>query len=158
MPVNIIEFVKVKVPSGSEFVGKTVAVNLVEVEDDLGYRYVGTPEGVVKVRTKIECDLGDQCTQGKIDEEFKTHPKIIEFDDEGKGPGEFIKDLAEVVIASDYKGDKLVFCCYECSAKAFRKMGRNSNVVEITAGKGYKSAVKGSAVLDDKSEGTEPSN
>lgn len=153
MPVEIVEFAKLQTLTGVEVEGKVVATNLAQIEDQDGQIFVGMPTGVTKVRTKITCDLGDLCTKGKIDEEFKNHPRVIEFDDSGEGPSKFIKDVAEVVIASDYKGQKLVFCSFECSSKFYRKIGRTSNVIDFPTGKGKRTFETGSAVLDDKSEG-----
>ena len=158
MPVEIIEFAKIQDLGGIEREGKVTATNLAEIEDEDGVKHYGSPTGLAKIRTKIVCDLGELCAKGSIDGEFKTHPKVIEFDDQGQGPGQFIKDVAEVVIASDYKGQKLVFCSYECSTKYFRKLSKNSNVIEFPAGKGVRTfetgSQTGSKVLDDKSEGS----
>jgi len=154
MPVEITEYAKLETLSGVQVEGKVTATNLAEIEDENGVKFYGVPTGLAKIRTKIVCDLGELCSKGKIDTEFKTHPKTIEFDDQGKGPGEFIKDVAEVVITSDYKGQKLVFCSYECCTKYFRKLSKNSNVIEFPAGKGRRTFEAGEP--DDKSEGSKP--
>ena len=149
MPVEIAEYAKVKDDNGVEAEGKVIGSNLVGVEDENGTICFGQLVGLTKIRTKITCDLGSECTKGKIDGEFHSHPKTIEFDDTGSGPGDFIKEVSQVVIASDYKGEKLVFCCYECSSKHYRKQGKYNNVVEFPSGKGKRTFETGSKVLDE---------
>ncbi len=136
MPVEIKEYAKIQTLNGIEREGVGVAVDLIAIKEDDGEIYYGKLVTVTKLRTKITCDLANECTQGKIDEEFHTLPKIIEFDEMGGGPGEFIKDVSQVVISTDFKGQKIVFCSAECSAKYFKKLAKHSNVIEFPAGKG----------------------
>ena len=137
MPVLISEFIKIKSLDGKEYEGKGIASNLVAIESEDGSSWIyGQLLGMTKVRSKIICDSGPHCCKSTVDEEFHTSPKIIEFDDEGQGPGSFIKDVAEVVIASDYKGQKVVFCCYECAADYFKRAKKALQDALLPAGKG----------------------
>jgi hypothetical protein len=159
MPVEIKEFAKIITINEIEREGVGVATDLIAIKGDDEEIYYGKLLAVTKVRTRITCDLGTDCTRGKIDENFVTHPYVVEFDDEGKGPGDFIKDVSQVIISSDYRGAKIVFCCAECSAKYYKKLAKHSNVIEFSAGKGkrtFEPEVKpeGSLVL----ESDEPSN
>lgn len=128
MGVQVEEFVKIQDLEGNLHEGKGLAGELVAVKNDEGTFY-GKLVALAKVRTTVVCDLLNECCRGTIDGEFHTLPRVISFDDEGKGPGEFIRDVAEVTILTDYKGGKLVFCSFECSAKYCRRAGKNSNVI-----------------------------
>ena len=152
MPVEVKEFFKIRDIKGVEHEGLGVANELVAIEKADGEFVYGKAIELVKLQTKVTCDLGSDCTKGKIDEAFVTHPKVIEFEDTGKG--EFIKDVAEVVICTDYKGARKVFCSYECSAKFYRKAEKYQNVIEFPSGKGKRTfEPKGSVVLGTEDAG-----
>ena len=138
MGVEIKEYVKIKdIATGVEKVGRALANNLVAIEDTIeGSVAFGALVGLAFVRTQVTCDLGTLCTRCEVDNTFVTQPKRIQFDDNGTGPAQFVKDISEITIVSDYKGEKLVFCCYECAACYFRKAGKNTNVIEFPGGKG----------------------
>ncbi len=154
MPVEVKEYFKIRDIKGIEHEGLGVANELIAIQKEDGEFVYGKATELVKLHTKVTCDLGADCTRGKIDDNFVTYPKIIEFDDTGKG--EFIKDVSEIVICSDYKGERKVFCSYECSAKYYRKVEKYQNVIEFPSGKGTRTFdPKGSVVLGRESE---PSN
>lgn len=137
MSVKIEEFIRIQGFDGVKKEGKLVAKDLVAIEDTIegGHAY-GQPLEIVKVRTTVTCDLEGACTKGTVDGEFRNQPKTICFDDSGAGPEQFIKDVAEVTIATDYQGQRKVFCSYECCAYYFRKAGKINNVIEFPSGKG----------------------
>jgi hypothetical protein len=127
VPVTILEFVKIKDTNGQEHEGIAIADGLtaIKTEDtEEGLKY-GVALGITKVRTKIICDNPD-CINSTINEEFRTVPKTLEFDETGQSnSAAFIKDVAEVVITSDYKGVRMAYCTPECCAKHLRKESRN---------------------------------
>lgn len=157
MPVIINEWARVKAINGEEFVGKGVATNLTAVlleDDSLAF---GRLLGVEKVRTTVVCDAGTQCLNGKVDDNFVTQPKVLEFDDTGT-PGDHIKDVANIVITSDYKGEKQAFCTAECCASYLKHKAKHKNVIEFPAGKGRRTFEPGGEVgskdVPEQSEST----
>jgi hypothetical protein len=138
MPVTVEEFVKIRLSDGTEKEGKALANDIVAIEDADGELDYGKLLGISFVRTKIECDSGPACTQSTVDDEFHTQPKRIFFDESGGAPEQFVKEMAEVTVVSDYKGVKQVFCSWECSAAHFRRLGKSTNVIEFPSQKQVK--------------------
>ena len=136
MPVSIEEIVRIKKEDGTEIEGPGLANNLVAVKDGDSISY-GQLLGIVRINTTIICD-NPKCDKGLIDHEFVTHPKVIQFSDNGDNSNEFIRDVSGVVITSDYKGEKLAFCSHDCNASYSKKIGSPSKVSSISTGKGKK--------------------
>lgn len=139
MPVEITEYVKIKDAEGIERVGKLVAQNLVAVVEGETV-YYGQGIAVDKVRSKITCD-NEKCENSEVGEDFVTRPMSFEFDDNGDKSAEFIKKISDLVICSNYKGEKMCFCTPECSAAYFRRINKekfDKKLVDISSGKGFK--------------------
>lgn len=138
MPVSVKEYVKVKDLEGTEHEGVAVATNLSAIEVDGSIVY-GIVTSMVKVRTKVVCD-NEHCINSEVDDQFKTSPRVIEFDDSGDPSPDFIRKIAEIVIASNYRGEKMAFCTPECAAH-YMKKAHKSNVVTGNFGKGPREVI-----------------
>ena len=136
VPVLIQEYVKIRDVEGKEHEGLALATNLVAVELEDKTLVYGMVTAMSKVRTKVICDAGDDCLNSTVDGEFKTVPKTIEFDDNGSNSAEFIKEISDIVITSDYAGTKQAYCSKKCAAHLLKKV--KTNVVEFPSGKGKK--------------------
>lgn len=133
MPVSVKEYVKIKDLEGNEHEGVGIATNLTAIDID-GTTVYGIVTEMVKVRTKVVCD-NEQCINSEVDDQFKTSPRVIEFDDNGDSSPDFIRKIAQIVIASNYRGEKMAFCTPECAAHYMKKTHK-SNVVTGNFGKG----------------------
>lgn len=136
MPVTIEEFAKIQTLEGEEVEGKGFATNLTALilpDDSVAY---GKMIGITKIRTTITCDSGKHCNNSTTDDQFVTHPKVIEFNDTGGQEASFIKEIAGIVITSDYKGSKLAFCSPECAASHLKREAKKVSVIEFPSGKG----------------------
>ena len=138
MPVSVEEYVKLKDLEGNDHDGVGVANNLAAIREGDNIVY-GVVTGLVKVRTTVVCD-NPFCINSTVDDEFKTVPCTIAFDDKGDTSPDFIKKIAEIVITSDYKGEKKAFCTSECAAKFLRRESHISNVVTGPFGKGSRTS------------------
>lgn len=139
MSVSVKEILKIKDGEGAEHTGEALAGNLVAIKDGEKVFY-GTPVERVKLLTKIVCDAGKDCVNLTALDDFTTQPKTIEFEETG-GNEEFLKDIANVTILQDYKGDRIVFCSKECALGFLKRIGRQDpKVVDISSGKGYRSS------------------
>lgn len=126
MPVTVKEYVKLTDLEGKAHEGVGVANNLAAIEEDGNIVY-GVVTSMVKVRTTVVCDNKD-CVNSEVNDKFQTVPRTIEFDDNGDNSAEFIKKLSEIVITSDYKGEKQAYCSAECYAAMVRKEHRSKLV------------------------------
>jgi hypothetical protein len=135
LPVSVKEHVRLTALDSTEHEGVGIANNLAAIETASGETVYGVVTGLVKVRTTIVCD-NPLCCNSSVTDDFRTVPALIEFDDNGDNSAEFIKKLSEVVITSDYKGEKKAFCTQECAAKYLRREPHVSNVVTGPFGKG----------------------
>lgn len=155
MPVTVDEIVKIRDVDGVEYEGKAVATNLVAIRlnEPNTYAYGMVTSGV-KVHTRVECD-NPSCVNSSVGEDFQTYSKVIEFDDNGDNSATFIKEISQIVITSDFQGNKKAFCTSECSANYFRHEAKKSNVVEFPAGKGKKTEFPASGNLQPLAQSAE---
>ena len=156
MSVAVKEILKIKDGEGVEHVGEALAGNLIAIKDGEKVFY-GTPVERVKLLTKIVCDAGKDCVNLTALDDFTTQPKTIEFEETG-GNEEFLKDIANVTILQDYKGDRIVFCSKECALGFLKRLGRQEQkVADISGGKGYRSSdrnvVEAQATLENPESG-----
>lgn len=121
MPVTVNEYAKITDVNGLEHEGKVVATNLVAVEDGEN-TYYGAALRVTKVRVKVVCD-NEKCENSQVGPDFVTHPKTIEFDETGEA-ARTVKEISDIVIVSDYTGQKLTFCTPQCYSAAVRRTDR----------------------------------
>jgi len=138
MPVFIDEYIKIRDVEGKEQTGKALASNLVAVEDEEKVIHYGLAVGMNHLHTTIVCD-NPQCENSTVDDSFKTVPKTIEFDESEDTAGTFLKDVVDVVIVSDFKGQKTVFCSDKCYAKFTKKAP--ATVLAMPSGKGSKTVL-----------------
>jgi YHS domain-containing protein len=131
MTVTVEEYVKIVDDKGQNHVGIAIATNLVAIKSGEDIIY-GAAVEMDHIHTTIVCD-NPQCENSTVDDNFQTHPKRIEFDENKENSADFIKDLAEVTITTDYKGVKSVFCSPRCAAHFLKKP---ANVLEFSSGKG----------------------
>lgn len=127
MPVTIKEYVKLKAVDGTDHEGIGVATNLTAIEEN-GTLVYGVATGLVKVRTTVVCD-NEHCINSVVNEEFKTVPATIEFDDDGDKSADFIKKVADIVIISDYKNQAKAYCCADCYASMIRKEKKSRIII-----------------------------
>src|SRR5579859_1438356 len=125
MPVTVEEHVKLKDLDGVEWEGVGYANNLAAIRTEQGDTIFGVVTGLVRVFTTVVCD-NPLCVNSTVTEDFTTVPARISFSDNGDSSAEFIKRLSQIVITSDYKGERKAFCTQECAAKFLR---RESHVV-----------------------------
>ena len=135
MGVTLKEFLKIESLDGQSHEGVGLAGDLVAVQNEEGTFYGKVLEGV-KVHTTVVCDSGADCVNSTVDGEFKTSPKIVEFEDNGSNDAAFIQELAQIVITSDFKGMKKAFCSEICASAYLKKHSREGKVIEFSAGKG----------------------
>jgi 3-hydroxy-3-methylglutaryl CoA synthase len=139
MPVILTEYAKIKSTDGAEREGKAVANNLVAIEED-GEIYYGKLINVTHVRSKIICD-NDKCSNSEVGEDFVSHPRTFEFEDNGDNSPDFMQKINDVVIVANYLGEKMCFCTPECSAAYFKRVSRENaekKIASISSGKGTK--------------------
>ena len=135
MPVTVKEIVTLKDLEGIDWEGEGVANQLAAIKTDQGNLVFGVVTGLVKVHTKVVCD-NPLCINSTVNDEFKTVPATIEFDDSGDSAPEFIRKISQIVITSDYKGVKQAYCSPECCAKFLRRESHNKGPENF--GKGHR--------------------
>jgi len=133
MPVTVNEIVEIVDVAGERHEGKAIATNLTCLENPDGGHWYGKLTKMVRLETTIVCD-NEKCEHGHVDENFHTQPKTISFVESEGASKDFIKDIADVIITSDFEGNKLVFCSLECLAAKSKRIVRQ--VVEMPSGKG----------------------
>ena len=134
MPVEISEYIKVVDENKKEHVGILVSGNIAAIVPDGEEKIVyGVAKERVKIHTKIVCD-NDKCENSSVGPDLVTHTKTIEFDEDGTSNAEsLVKEIGEIIVVSDYKGEKKVFCSKNCY-RAFAKHG--ASVIQMPSGKG----------------------
>jgi len=123
MPVEIRNVVKIVDLENKEHVGIAVIDQLmaIKVDGEEGHRF-GRMGSVVKILTKVVCD-SPYCSEGRMDESFQFHSKVIEFEDNG-GFEHLPEEAKEIANYVPISGEKLVFCGSECLTKYLRKKHR----------------------------------
>lgn len=133
MPVKIEEYAKVMGLDGVEHEGKALRQNFVAVED-AGEVFFGKLVSITKAHTTILCD-NEKCENEEVGDDFKTTPRRMEFDDNGDGSIDFMRKISDLVVVSNWRGEKMCFCSPECSAAYFRRINKEK-IVDISSGKG----------------------
>lgn len=135
MPVKIEEFVKIVDAEGIEREGKVIGQNFIAVDDNDTIHY-GKLVKMSRVHSTILCD-NEKCEQMQIGDDFVSRPFQFSFDDNGDGSVDFLRKINDLVVVSNYKGEKMCFCSPDCSAAYFRRVNREK-IVDISHGKGTK--------------------
>lgn len=139
MPITFDEYVEIVDENGNKMEGKLVAKDLVAIEDADKNHFYGLPLKRVKVITTATCD-NDKCENSSVGDDFVTRPKSFQFENDGDGSPDFVKTVSDMVIVSNYKNEKMLFCTPECSAAYFRRANRE-RIVDISSGKGTKTSL-----------------
>jgi len=120
MSVEVKEYAQITDRYGQLHEGEVTGTNIVEIDDN-GTPTYGVAIKVTKVRVKVTCD-NDKCENSTVGEDFVTHPKIVEYDQDKAEHN--IDDISKLVIVTDYKGTKSTFCTADCYSSYARRKAR----------------------------------
>jgi len=139
MPVTIEEYAKITDEAGKSHEGKVIATNLTAIEED-GTTVYGATLQVTKVLVTVECD-NEKCENSTVGDDFVTRPKTIKYD-QTQPSEDYIKDIANVQIITDYKGERKVYCSADCYAANLKRKSRERfETVTEAHGKGPREVI-----------------